>query len=99
MNYEKEAEKKVSEAKKTANADGSIDKAKGHTNETIGKVKQKVGSFIGDEELEAKGAVQNAEGKSQRVKGEVKEAIHDAVEKVKAGAEVLTDKVKSVIKK
>lgn len=93
MNADKSAVKDL------ANKDGSVDQAKGKTNETLGKIKQKVGSLIGDNELEAKGAVQNADGKAQKAKGEVKEAVHDTVQKVKAGVEVAKDKVKDVLKR
>ncbi len=72
---------------------GSVDKAKGHTKEVIGATKEKVGSLIGDHELEAKGHLQNAEGKKDRLKGEIKEGIEDAKAKVKAGAEVIKDKI------
>lgn len=71
---------------------GSVDKAKGHTKEVIGSAKEKIGSLIGDQELEAKGHLQNAEGKKDRLKGEIKETIEDAKSKIKAGAEVVKDK-------
>lgn len=77
----------------------AADKAKGHANETIGKIKAKVGSVIGDEELEAKGHVQNAEGKKDRLKGEIKEKIEDVKDKVKAGVEVVKDAVSGSNKK
>lgn len=75
---------------------GAVDKAKGHTKEVIGAAKEKLGSLIGDEKLEAKGHLQNAEGKKDRVKGEIKEGIEDVKNKVKAGAEVIKDKVNEV---
>ncbi|WP_366946412.1 CsbD family protein [Nevskia sp.] len=58
----------------------------------IGSIKAKVGSLIGDKELEAKGHVQNAEGKKDRLKGEIKETIEDVKDKVKAGVEVVKEK-------
>jgi uncharacterized protein YjbJ (UPF0337 family) len=89
----------LDDIKAKADHSGATDKAKGHANETIGTVKSKIGGLIGDHELEAKGDAQNAEGKAQRVKGEVKEAIDETVEKVKAGAEVVSDKIKEVLHK
>lgn len=82
--------------KDKADSSGATDKAKGHANETIGTVKAKVGSLLGDDELEAKGHAQNAEGKAQRVKGEVKEFIDDAVDKVKGGVEAVKDKIDEI---
>lgn len=89
----------IADLKNKADQSGATDKAKGHANETVGTVKAKIGSLIGDRELEAKGHAQNAEGKAQRIKGEVKEAIDEAVDKVKAGAEVVSDKIKEVLHK
>lgn len=73
---------------------GKVDKAKGHTKEVIGAAKEKVGSLIGNRDLEAKGRVQNAEGKKDRMKGEIKETVEDVKDKVKAGVEVVKDKVR-----
>lgn len=89
----------VADIKSRADNSGATDKAKGHANEAVGSIKAKVGSLIGDKELEAKGHAQNAEGKAQRVKGEFKEAVNEAVDKVKAGAEVVSDKIKEVFHK
>nr|WP_293392305.1 CsbD family protein [Nevskia sp.] len=75
-----------------AASSAAADKAKGHTKEVIGSIKAKVGSLIGDKELEAKGHVQNAEGKKDRLKGEIKETIEDVKDKVKAGVEVVKEK-------
>lgn len=75
---------------------GKVDKAKGHTKEIIGSAKEKLGSLVGDHELEAKGHLQNVEGKKDRIKGEIKEVIEDATDKVKAGVEVIKDKINEV---
>lgn len=72
---------------------GKADKAKGHTKEVIGSAKEKIGSLIGNDELQAKGHLQNAEGKKDRLKGEIKETIEDVKDKVKAGVEVIKDKL------
>jgi len=89
---EAQARAKAEAARNSATAD----KARGHTNEVIGTVKAKVGNAIGDHELEAKGHVQNAEGKADRMKGEIKEKIEDAKDYVKAGVEAVKDKVAEV---
>lgn len=82
----------------------SADKAKGHAKEVMGTVKAKVGNLVGDRELEARGHAQNAEGKTDVLKGEIKEKIEDAKTEIKeklddaknmirAGAGVARDKV------
>ncbi len=76
-----------------AASSAAADKARGHSKEVIGTIKTKVGSLIGDEELEAKGRLQNAEGKKDRLKGEIKETIEDVKDKVKAGVEVVKEKI------
>jgi uncharacterized protein YjbJ (UPF0337 family) len=90
---------RMSEAERQANKDGSVDRVKGHTNEIIGNVKEKVGGAIGDHEMELKGSAQRAEGKSQRVKGEIKKTIDDVADKVKAGAEIVGEKFKEAVHK
>ena len=81
-----------------ATTSAAADKAKGRANEVIGTVKAKVGSLTGDRELEAKGHAQNAEGKVDRVKGEIKEKIDDAKNVVKAGVEAVKDKVNEALR-
>lgn len=78
---------------------GAADKAKGRANELIGKVKTKVGSITGDRDLEAEGYAQNAEGKTGRMKGEIKEKIDDAGNMVKAGVGAVKDKIAEVRRK
>lgn len=77
----------------------AADKAKGRTEETIGAIKQKVGSIVGSQKLEAEGALQRAEGKKDHLKGEIKEKIDDAKDYVKAGVEVVKEKVDEVRRK
>lgn len=90
------ADDRVSEIIDDAAHSGKADKSKGRVKEVIGSVKANVGKAIGDEELEAKGHLQNAEGKKDRLKGEIKEAAEDVKDKVKAGVEVVKDKVREV---
>lgn len=71
----------------------AADKARGRTNETVGKIKEHVGRALGDHELQAKGAMQQAEGKKDRMKGEIKEKIDDARSKAKAGVEAVKEKI------
>jgi len=84
------------DAARNATQSAAADKAKGHSKEVIGKIKEKVGGAIGDHELEAKGRLQNAEGKKDRLKGEIKEEIEEVKDKVKAGVEVVKDKINEV---
>ncbi|HEY1076364.1 MAG TPA: CsbD family protein [Fontimonas sp.] len=87
---------RVNEAIDDAAHSGAADKTKGRVKEVIGSVKANIGKAIGDRELEGKGHLQNAEGKKDRVKGEIKEAAEDVKDKVKAGVEVVKDKVREV---
>lgn len=70
----------------------AVDKAKGHAKEIIGTVKSKVGSLTGDRDLQAEGYAQNAEGKGDRLKGEIKEKIDDVKNVVKAGVDAVKEK-------
>ena len=88
-------------AKKTADAvvhSAKADKAKGHSKEIIGSVKEKIGNVIGNETLEAEGYAQNAEGKKDRLKGEIKESFEEAKDKLKAGVELVKEKLHDVRK-
>jgi uncharacterized protein YjbJ (UPF0337 family) len=88
-----ETKKNVKSAVNGAVHSGTTDQAKGHTKEVIGAVKEKVGHLIGDRDLEGQGKAQNAEGKKDRIKGEIKESIEDVEARVKAGIEVVKDKL------
>lgn len=78
---------------------GKADQAKGHSKELAGSARAKVGSFIGDEEMEAKGRLQQAEGKADRLKGEIKEKIEDVKDHIKAGVDAVKDKIDEVRKR
>jgi uncharacterized protein YjbJ (UPF0337 family) len=58
------------------------DKARGYTNEAVGKVKQGVGRLIGSDELEAKGAAQEVKGKAQVTWGKTKDAAKNGAKAV-----------------
>ncbi len=91
-----------SDAKKTvddAAHSASADKAKGHTKQVVGNIKEKVGNFIGDDELAAKGTVQRADGKKDELKGNIKEKIEDAKDTLKAGVDVVKEKFQDTKRK
>lgn len=58
------------------------DEVEGKWEQTKGTVKDKVGEFIGDRDLEAEGEVQNAEGETQETWGKFKRGVGDAVDAV-----------------
>jgi len=92
MNTEKVKTEAKDAADKAAHS-AAADKAKGHTNQVVGTIKEKVGKLIGDDELAAKGTVQHAEGKKDELKGEIKEKIEDVKEKVKASVDIVKEKL------
>lgn len=77
----------------------AADKAKGHLKEAVGAIKEKVGSAIGDDALQAQGTAQRIEGKKDRLKGEIKEAIAEVKDKIEAGVEVVKEKIQEVRRK
>jgi uncharacterized protein YjbJ (UPF0337 family) len=89
------AKRRIAKDEKTVANSSEADKAKGHANELIGTVKQKVGHVLGDEHLEAEGLAQNAEGKKDRLKGEIKEKIEDAEAVAKAGLDLIKEKLQN----
>lgn len=58
------------------------DEIKGKGNQAVGTVKDKVGEWTGNEELEAEGELQHAEGETQETWGSVKRNVSDAVDSV-----------------
>lgn len=56
---------------------GNEDKAEGTAKEAIGTVKQKTGELVGNEDLEARGAAERAEGKVQDKMGDVKKVFEE----------------------
>lgn len=71
----------------------AADQAKGKTKQFVGKVKERVGNAVGDDELAARGTAQRADGKADEVKGKVKEKIDDARDAVKGATEAIKDKL------
>lgn len=59
----------------------TTDKIKGHTNETIGKIKRAAGKALDDPELEIEGDAQEAKGDTQKAIGKAKDAVKKAVDR------------------
>ncbi|RFC63341.1 CsbD family protein [Fulvimarina endophytica] len=53
------------------------DEVKGAAKEVGGKIKEAVGSALGNEKMEAEGKVDQTEGKTQKNYGKVKDAATD----------------------
>ncbi len=53
-----------------------LDKAKGYTNEAVGKAKRAAGDALDRPDLRAEGDAQEAKGDLQKAKGEVKGVIN-----------------------
>lgn len=51
------------------------DKTEGTAKEAVGAVKQKTGEVVGNQDLEARGAAENVEGKAQQKVGDVKKVF------------------------
>ncbi len=60
----------------------TTDKAKGHVNEAVGKVKEGIGRATGNENLEAEGDVQQVKGNVQVGVGKVKDAAKEGAKTV-----------------
>jgi uncharacterized protein YjbJ (UPF0337 family) len=60
------------------------DKVSGLTNEAVGNVKQGVGKVVGSDKMQS-------EGKIQEIKGEGQQAVGDAKDAVKKGADATSD--------
>ena len=57
------------------------DKIKGAANEAVGAIKKGVGHAVGDQKLEAEGAMQKLKGNNQEALGEAKDAVKKIVDK------------------
>lgn len=88
-----QAKQKAESAVDRAANSAEADQARGKTNQFIGKVKEKVGDVIGDDELAAKGTAQHAEGKAEEIKGNIKEKIDDLTDTVKGAADAIKEKI------
>jgi uncharacterized protein YjbJ (UPF0337 family) len=54
------------------------DQVKGRVNQAEGKVKEVAGKLVGNDNLEAKGKIQNVVGRAQAKFGDVKQDVKDA---------------------
>jgi len=59
----------------------TTDKVKGIANKVAGSVKEGVGKAVGNQEMEAEGAIQKAKGEIQEAKGKVKDAVKSVIDK------------------
>ena len=58
------------------------DQVKGRVEEAKGAVKQTTGKAVGNKDLEARGAVEKAAGKTQAGYGDAKEKVKGAIDKI-----------------
>lgn len=58
------------------------DQVKGVAKDIAGKVQEKTGEVLGDKQQQVKGMVKQVEGQSQKAKGDAKEVLKDAVDKL-----------------
>ena len=58
------------------------DEVGGKADQAVGTVKNKVGEWTGDTELEAEGEVQNAEGETQETWGKFKRGVSETIDSV-----------------
>jgi uncharacterized protein YjbJ (UPF0337 family) len=59
------------------------DEIKGKAKDVTGRVERQVGEWTGDKDAQAEGAAKQVEGKVQNAWGKTKDAVRDAVDKVK----------------
>ena len=74
------------------------DKARGKSKQFVGKIREKAGEFLDDNEMRAKGTQQRAEGRAEEIKGNVKEKIDDLADTVKGAAEAIKEKIQDARK-
>jgi uncharacterized protein YjbJ (UPF0337 family) len=58
------------------------DQIKGAATEAAGKIQQKAGELVGDNEQQAKGLTKQVEGSLQKKVGDAKEVLKDTIDKV-----------------
>lgn len=58
------------------------DRIKGKVEDISGRVKQRVGEWTGDTEIEAEGAKEQIKGKVREMAGKAKEKAHEAAHKL-----------------
>lgn len=60
----------------------TTDKIKGTVDKAIGKAKEKVGSAIGSDKLQAKGMAQNIKGHAEIGVGKAKEGVKKGIDRI-----------------
>jgi uncharacterized protein YjbJ (UPF0337 family) len=60
----------------------TTDKVKGAVDKAIGKAKEKVGSAIGSDKLQAKGTAQNIKGHAEIGVGKAKEGLKKGIDRI-----------------
>jgi uncharacterized protein YjbJ (UPF0337 family) len=60
----------------------TTDKVKGAVDKAIGKAKEKVGSAIGSDKLQAKGTAQNIKGHAEIGVGKAKEGLKKGINRI-----------------
>jgi len=60
----------------------TTDKIKGTVDKAIGKAKEKVGSAIGSDKLQAKGMAQNIKGHAEIGVGKAKEGLKKGIDRI-----------------
>ena len=58
------------------------DQVKGAVKDIAGKVQEKTGQALGNPQQQVKGIVKQVEGQHQKAKGDAKEVLKDAVDKL-----------------
>jgi uncharacterized protein YjbJ (UPF0337 family) len=62
------------------------DTVKGAVDDAAGRAKRQVGEWTGDTQTQAEGAAQQVKGKVEKAWGNVKDAAHDATDKVNSAS-------------
>ena len=73
---------------------GTADKAEGNMTEAIGNAQQKIGQAVGSRELEARGVINEEDGKRQQAVGATKEAVSDTIHEVDHTAHNIGENIK-----
>ncbi len=60
----------------------NTDQVKGTVKDVAGKLQEDAGKALGSTDQQVKGIVKQVEGQHQKAKGDVKEALKDAVDKL-----------------
>jgi uncharacterized protein YjbJ (UPF0337 family) len=95
----KKAKRQASKAASNVSSSAAVDKAKGHVKEVVGTARANVGRLIGNEEMEVRGNLQHADGSKDLLKADLKDAVDNAKDKVRAGVDLVKEKVDDLRKR